>query len=131
MSILHAVSASTVLAAVGWVYKRRAAKREDRVLGILGARDRRWPWWSAYGVVARMRYEGAYRYARVAFQPRVNDWLSFKRWLRLLPDRLAYFYYRTFAMPSISEADRILRNLWKRNLLICPPGNPGIYQLKN
>jgi len=124
------IGVGTVLRGIAWLYKRKEEKFEDKVIDTLRKQEGRFPWRSARGVVSRMRREAAYNYARALFPPRVVSWSSFGTRLSVIPWRMRYFYQRNLVIPSIRKADRTLRTLWKRGLLVCPPENPALYQLR-
>jgi hypothetical protein len=128
--VLQLIGLGTILKGVAWLYKRKQDKLENRVLEALAPQGRGWHWQSGHGVVARMKRDAAYAYAAAVFPPRVEDWLSFISRLRVIPRQIAYLYHRKFIIPSKRRADTILRDLWKRGLLICPLESTGSYQLK-
>ncbi len=126
--IFQVVTIGTVWKALVWLKKRRQENQENSVLDTFG--NRNWHWLSGCGVVARMKRDAAYKYARPLLPPRVTGWSPFISWLCLVPLHFCYFYHRSFVIPSKQKADRILRDLFKRQLLICAPENPTLYQLK-
>jgi hypothetical protein len=111
-----------------WLKKSRRENEENGVLDTFG--NRNWHWLSGDGVLARKKRDAAYKYARALFPPRVTDLSSLTSRLCLVPHSISYWYHRTFLIPSRERADRILRNLFKRQLLICAPDNPSLYRLK-
>ena len=119
---------SIVLKVAAWFKKRRHEHVEDCVLRTF--RNRNWHSQSAYGVVARLKHDLAYKYARALFPPRVTEWASFAAWVRIVPARIGYYCERTFIVPSRVEADKILLDLFKRQLLVCLPDNPCLFQLR-
>jgi hypothetical protein len=130
-SMAKFIGVGTILTVIDWLRKYRKTKSDDRIIDTFAVRDGRWRLQSAIGVVSRMKREGVHRFARVALQPSVTDWKSFRAFVRLLPERIAYFYCRTFIVPSRNQAERALRDLWKRGLIVAAPDNPQLYQLRN
>lgn len=127
--VISVISIGTIWKSVVWLRKQGKENQENRVLDTFG--NRNWPWLSGCGVVARMKHDAVYTYARAAFPPPVTDSRSFVSWVLLVPHRFRYFCHRTLVIPNKRKADKILRDLFKRRLLICAPDNPNVYQLSS
>ncbi len=121
-TLFHAAQILVPIPIVGtfarWLYKRRQQSMEERVLSTFHNTDNDGPWQSAHGVVGELYLKAALSDAPGFFPPRLTGWRSFKHWLRVSPYRFRHAFRRTFVLPSRGRADKILRELWKRNLLI-------------
>ena len=129
--ILQLIGAGTLVKFASWLYRRTQGKLEDKVIDTFKRDEGHWLPQTAHGVVSHMKREAVHKYACALFPPRIVDWASFISWLGLIPLRLRYLYHRKLVIPTVRKADRTLRSLWKRGLLICPPDNPRVYQLKH
>jgi len=128
--VIPAISIGIVVSCAAWLCRRWQQEQENLVLDALNPSSRRWQWFSGQGVVARMKRDALYAYASALFPPRVNGWSSFIARLAVLPLQCRYFYHHRFVIPSKKRADRILRGLWRRGLLVCAPKNSTLYRLK-
>jgi hypothetical protein len=100
------------------LYNRWQKNLEDRVLRTFHNRNTHGPWQSASGVVGEMYLKAALNDAPGFFPPRLTGWRAFKQWLRVSPYRVRHAFRRAFVLPSKEKADEVLRELWKRGLLI-------------
>ncbi|HXM97187.1 MAG TPA: hypothetical protein VN982_01800 [Candidatus Dormibacteraeota bacterium] len=110
--------AGVIGTSIRWLYKRWQQNLEDRVLRTFHNTDRDGPWQSANGVVGEMYLKAALSDAPGFFPPRLTEWRELKRWLRVSPYRLRHAFRRALVLPSKEKADEVLRELWKRGLLI-------------
>jgi hypothetical protein len=119
--VLQVIGIGTVLKAIHnslqWLHKRRQQSLEDRVLATFhNVGDG--PWQSADGVVGEMYLKAALNDAHGYLPPRLTGWRKYKHWLRVSPYRVRHAFRRAFVLPSKEKADKVLRELWKRGLLI-------------
>src|SRR5258708_22342584 len=108
--------AGVIGTSIRWLYKRWQQSLEDRVLSTFYNTEG--PWQSANGVVGEMYLKAAISDAPGFFPPRLTGLRAFRHWLRTYPYRLRHALRRAFVLPSKNKADKVLRELWKRNLLI-------------
>jgi hypothetical protein len=73
---------------------------------------------SAHGVVGRLYLKAALEDAPGFFPPRLTGWRALKHWLRVSPYRLRHSLRGAFVLPSIHKVEKVLRELWKRGLLV-------------
>jgi len=118
----------TIFRGLAWLRKRNRENLENMVLNTFGHRN--WPWLSAYGVVARLKHNAAHEYAPALFPPRVTGLYSLMAWVRVIPYHVGYFYRRTFLILNRQKIVDVLRDLFKRQIIICSPENPSLYRLK-
>jgi hypothetical protein len=119
---------------VRWLYKRWQQSQEDKVLSTFHNTDRDSLWQSAHGVVGELYLKAALNDAPGFFPPRLKGWRAFKHWLRVSPYRIRHLLRRAFLLPSREQADKVLRELWKRGLLIragWDHTDTEFYKLKN
>jgi hypothetical protein len=118
--ILQIIGMGTVLKGIAWLYKRKQRNLENRVLETFHSNLEDGPWQSANGVVGEMYLKAALSDARGFLPPRLplTGWRAFKHWLWLSPFRWRHTFRRFFLLPSKKEADKILRELWERGLLV-------------
>lgn len=110
--------AGVIGASVRWLYKCWQQSLEDRILSTFHNTDSDGPWQSAHGVVGEMYLKAALSDAPGFFPPRLRGWQELKHSLRVLPYRFRHALRIAFVLPSRKEADRVLRELWKRGLLV-------------
>lgn len=119
--VLQVIGIGTVLKAIPkslqWFHKRRQQALEERVLSTFHNTDDG-PWQSAHGVVGEMYLKAALNDAPGFFPPRLTGLRAFKHWLRVSPYRVRHAFRRAFVLPSKEKADKVLRELWKRGLLV-------------
>lgn len=118
--ILQIVGMGTVLKGTAWLYKLKQKKLENRVLATFRNNTDDGPWQSANGVVGEIYLKAALSDARGFLPPRfpLTGWSAFKHRLKRLPYRLRHALRIFWVLPSKKKADRILRDLWERGLLI-------------
>jgi AraC-like DNA-binding protein len=112
----YVFGAGAIGTSVRWLYERLKQSLEDRVLLTFHNTDG--PWQSASGVVGEMYLKAALNDAPGFFPPKLTGWRAFKHWLGVSPYRLRHAFRRAFILPSKERADKVLRELWKRGLLI-------------
>jgi hypothetical protein len=116
--VAQILSIPIVGASARWLYKWRKQGMEERVLSTFHNTDNDGGWQSAHGVVGELYLKAALSDAPGFFPPKLSGWRSLKHWLRVSPYRFRHAVRRSFVLPSWEQADKILRELWKRNLLV-------------
>jgi hypothetical protein len=117
--ILQIIGMGTILNGIAWICKRKHKELENRVLDTFHNNDDG-PWQSANGVVGEICLRVALRDARGFLPPRLplTGWRALKFRLSAWPYRLRHSFWRFFLIPTKKEADKILRDLWERRLLV-------------
>jgi len=119
--VFQVIGIGTMLKAVPrgleWIRKRLQQSLEDRVLATFhNTEDGQWQ--SAHGVVGEMYIKAALNDAPGFVPLPLTGWYAYRRWLAVSPYRLRHAFRRAFVLPSKEKADRVLRELWKRGLLV-------------
>jgi hypothetical protein len=121
-AVLSIIGLGTVVKAIPkgiqWLCKRYEKSVEDRFLSTF-YRNEDGPWQSAHGVLGDLGLEAAMGDFRGYLMPcgRIG-WRAKAHWLKFFPYRLRHTYRRIFVIPSKEKADKILRRLWERGLLL-------------
>jgi hypothetical protein len=122
LAVLSIIGLGTVVKAIPkgiqWLYKRYEKSVEDRILSTFyGNEDG--PWQSAHGVLGDLGLKAALSDALGYLMPRgLTGWKAWAYWLKMLPYRLRHTYRRMFVIPSKERADKVLKRLWERGLLV-------------
>jgi hypothetical protein len=103
---------------IRWLHKSWQQDFENRVLFTFHNTDGGGPWQSANGVAGEIYLKAALNDAPGFFQPRQTGWRALKYWFRFFPYRLRHAFRRAFVLPTKEKADEVLRDLWKRGLLV-------------
>jgi hypothetical protein len=101
--------------AIRWVYKRHRKSLENRVLSTFRNTDRDGEWQSANGVVGELGLKAALSDAPGFFPPKEP---RLRSRLRTAFYRCRHSFRRAFIIPDKEKADRVLRDLWERGLLV-------------
>jgi hypothetical protein len=102
---------------VHWLYKRYKKTRENIVLGTF-FHNADGPWQSAHGVLGDLGIRAALSDARGFIVPQQTGWPAFIHWWKVAPYRWRHYFRRAFVIPSKEEADKVLKGLWERGMLI-------------
>lgn len=101
--------------AIKWMYKRYRQSLENRVLSTFRNTDPDGEWRSAHGVVGELGLKAALSDAPGFFPPREP---RLRSRLRTAFYRCRHSFRRAFIIPDKEKADRVLRDLWERGLLV-------------
>lgn len=114
---LGLITVSTVVKSIQWLYKRYQKSREDRILATF-YNNEDGPWQSAHGVLGDLGLKAALSDARGFIVPQQTGWHAFVHWWKVAPYRWRHYFRRAFLIPSKEEADRVLKGLWERGMLL-------------
>jgi hypothetical protein len=128
--ILSLVSIGTIATALGWLFKKRQERFENRILKFFEESDE---WHGADGIVGDIYIRAALKGlpAYLLHQPITSGWQNIKMHVKATPYLFRYHFQKLVFLPRRSRIESTLRNLWKRGLLTKASFNPKYYRLKH